>query len=350
VTQVRPIVIPFSDDSTLIFARRMRQVLREVNADCPVEMAWYVDENALSDRQMHRLLPEGPERIVNREGGTARPCIIGFLGGLDFFPQNGFTRRRNCDGVFLFPKPAIEAYYTFKEGLDEGEKGGWQHVDFGHPAVLRPIPLSDAEKETRRDIYFFTQAISPFTKRARKHVLHAVVALARAHPDRRVFIKLRHLPNENTRHLHRERYPYSDLLEDLGDLPGNLHVTDVDMETALATAAIGITCTSTAALDVVRAGVPCMIYLDYVDYYRDRLAAPMRRLFADSNLIVSLEEMLNLELKAPDPNWLENMFSPPDLGARIIRLVEDFETRPALMGSPAQGPDLRDTGLTGHNV
>jgi hypothetical protein len=363
VSDTRPIVIPFSDDSTLIFARRMRQVLRKADPECGVEMTWYTEENALSYRQMCTLLPEGPERVVDKKGlrnllhnpavralitsrvyqpistelkkpdyrnTSARPCIISFLGGLDFFPQDGFMRRRNCDGVFLFPKPAMQEYDALKTRLDEPTKNCWQQVDFGHPAVIAPPALPSAELETRRDIYFFPQAISPLTKRARLHVLQAIVALARAHPDRAVYIKLRHLPSENTKHLHREQFPYSDLLEDIGFVPDNLHVTDADMETVLKTAAIGITCTSTAALDVVRAGVPCMIYLDYVDHYRDRLVEPMRRLFAHSNLIVSLEELLHLRLKEPDPDWLEGMFSPPDLGTRVFKMVESFQSRSAL--------------------
>jgi len=364
VSDTRPIIIPFSDDSTLIFARRMRQVLRETHPECPVEMTWYTEENALSYRQMCTLLPQGPERVVDRHGLRAllydpsvralitsrvylpistelkqleyhslkaRPCIIGFLGGVDFFPQDGFMRRRNCDGVFVFPKPAIQDYHTLKAGLTEPTKECWQRVDFGHPAVIHPPAPAPAlpriSLSARRDIYFFTQAISPLTKRARRHVLQAVVALARAHPDRGVYIKLRHLPSENTKHLHRERYPYSELLDTLGPLPANLHVTDADMESVLKTAALGITCTSTAALDVVRAGVPCMIYLEYVDHYRDRLAAPMQHLFEGSNLITSLEDLLHLNVKAPDPDWLANMFCPPDLGARVLAMIAEFHAR-----------------------
>lgn len=354
----RPIALLFSDDSTLIFARLMARVLRAADPECAIEMTWYVPENALSHRQMCQLLPEGPERVINEAGlrdllvnpaikaiiasriylpiggalkepgfraKRARPCVIGFLGGLDFFPKDGFMRRSDCDGVFLFPKPAIDDFRALKATLEPAEN--WQQVGFGHPAVITPDALPAPDLDARRDIYFFTQAISPLTKRARLHVLRAVVAIARANPARGVYIKLRHLPSENTKHLHRERYAYSELLGALGPLPDNLHVSDADMESVLKTAAIGITCTSTAALDVVRAGVPCMIYLDYVDHYRDGLAAPMRRLFEGSNLITSLEDLLHLRAKAPDPEWLANMFCPPDLGARALQMIADFEAR-----------------------
>lgn len=56
---VKPIILPFTDDSTLIFACRMRNLMRSHPAAPPIEMAWMSDDNALSYRQMAQLLPEG---------------------------------------------------------------------------------------------------------------------------------------------------------------------------------------------------------------------------------------------------------------------------------------------------
>jgi hypothetical protein len=351
----KPVIVLFSDDSTLIFARRMRAVLLAADPDCPVQMVWFTDESALSYRQMSQLLPEGPDRIVTGKGlvdlmkddGVAaivtsrvyramisrlknpkirwagnRPCIVGFLGGLDFFPKNGFERRSGCDGVYLCPHNALDDYHMFMSHLDDG----WQDVGFGHPSVMMPDgPPADLAQ--RRDIFFFTQALSPSTKRARIHVLRMLIAIARANPARRVYIKLRHLPSENRQHLHQERYDYPGLLAGMGPLPENLLLTDITMEEALETASLGITCTSTAALDLLRAGLPCMVYLDFVDAYRDRLVPPMRELFAGSNIIASTEQVLKLEHVAPDPVWMENMFCPPDLGARVLDTVARFHER-----------------------
>ncbi|HCQ57671.1 MAG TPA: hypothetical protein DIU10_07185 [Sulfitobacter sp.] len=351
----RPIVILFSDDSTLIFARRMREVLQAAELDCAVEMAWFTDESALSYRQITQLLPQGPDRVLDgkklvslmrdatvraiftsriyrgmqqplnspaaRWSGN-RPCILSFLGGLDFFPAQGFARRGNCDGVYMFPRSAIDDY-TQQVGQ---HTQGWQEIGFGHPSVMRPDG-PPADLADRRDIYFFTQALSPSTLRGRLHMLRVMAAIAKANPERRVFIKLRHLPSENRQHLHLEKYDYPGLMAQLGPLPPNLLLTDITMEEALETAALGITCTSTAAMDLLRAGLPCMVYLDFVDAYRDPLVPPMRKMFQGSGVITSTEDLLNLKPGALNPQWLEDMFCPDDLGARVLETLDRFHAR-----------------------
>lgn len=350
------IAVLFSDDSTLIFARRIYDVLKAARPTVQIDMVLFAPENALSYRQLEQHLPSGPDKMVNRRQldgmlkdpaysavitsrvyrpitlmsqkkeyrwAGARPCIIAFLGGLDFFPTNGFARRRNCDGVFVFPKSRIDSY----QALFGEHQGGWQQVGFGHPTVVRPTSVEDQDLSDRTDIYFFTQAISPLTRRARVHILKVMAAIARANPTRNVYIKLRHLPTENTEHLHTEIHDYPSLLRRLKSPPPNLIVTDVSMDTALETAAVGITCTSTAALDLVRAGVPSLVYLDYVDTYRDPLVPPMRELFEHSGLISSLDDVLNLRHNDPDPHWLADMFCPDDLGDRIFEMIRDFRAR-----------------------
>ena len=353
----RPVVLLFSDDSTLFFALRMRDILRATRPDQPIQMAWVSDENALSYRQMSQLLPEGPDRVLRNKQFEAllaspdlaavltsrvysplgdmlknnltklaanRPCVISFLGGLDFTPQHGYFRRRNTDGIFLFPKSELDVYAAQSQNWDIM----WQSVEFGHPSFLRPHSLSPEALAHRRDIYFFTQALSPSTRRGRIHMLRAMAAIARANPDHRVWIKLRHLPGENKNHLHKELHDYPALLKELPEAPENLRLTACTMDEALADAALGITCTSTAAIDVVRSGIPCMVHLDYVDNYMDPLMPPMKALFENSGLITSLEDMLHLRSTPARPEWVDNMFCPDDLGQRVFDLIDRFKARP----------------------
>lgn len=356
--EARPVLLLFCDDSNLFFARRMRDCLHAADPDLQVHMGWVAEENALSYRQMEQLLPEGPDLAIHGEtafeelllGGryrailtsrvygalgaqlrrvevsaaAGRPCVIAFLGGLDFFPENGYFRRRNCDGVYLFPASEIPVYE--RRAATWGDRM-WQEVGFGHPTFLAPEALPPEDLAARRDIYFFTQALSPTTRRGRMHMLAAMAAIARANPDRTVWIKLRHLPHENQKHLHLEKYDYPGLLKALPDAPDNLKLTACTMDEALKTAALGITCTSTAAIDVIRAGAPCMVHLDFVDNYVDPLVEPMRKLFAKSGLITPLEDMLNLRAAAPNPEWVADMFCPRDLGARVLDTVTRFNDR-----------------------
>ncbi|WP_456389771.1 DUF6716 putative glycosyltransferase [Profundibacter sp.] len=340
------ILIPFCDDSTLIFATRMRKLLQDARHKPQVDLAYYQPEASLSARQFEMLLPGEEYAQLDFDGlgtiaasgqydailssrifrpltmllqdqsfkdKTERAQIFGFLGGLDFFPEQGLMRRKYCDGVYLFPRPVLEQFRTISTCSEVG---------FGHPSFLRPVVSDQTSLDASGDIYFFTQAISPTTRRGRRHMLAVMAAIARANPERKVWIKLRHLPEENQLHLHREKHDYPGLFAaDLPNPPANLALTACSMDEALKGAALGITCTSTAAIDLVREAVPTMVYLDYVDNYADPLAAPMRRLFAGSNLITPLEDVLNLRSQRPNENWINEMFCPRDLADQILERI-----------------------------
>lgn len=364
----RRLLLPFCDDSTLIFAVRLRNLLRVAAPEADVTLGCYMPEQALSLRQLQMQLPEADYLILSDEmliesvqqgyydavltsrvfrsltdflrtpalkhlRGRAR--VIGFLGGLDFFPDRSYANRIPCDGVFMFPRGEVEKFSGWATKQVENDSNLTAPlVDFGHPTFLEPSPTPPADLKTRRDIYFFAQAISPLTRRGRLHVLEAMVALAEANPDRTIWIKLRHLPDENTSHLHREKHDYQGLIEAaFKSVPPNLRLTACPMQEALEQAALGITCTSTAAIDLIREGVPTMVYLDYVDAYMDPMSAAMRRIFEGSNVITSLDDLLHLRHGTPDPDWVKQMFCPHDLGQRVLDMVETLQSRSASASS-----------------
>ncbi|AVX06125.1 hypothetical protein MXMO3_03622 (plasmid) [Maritalea myrionectae] len=350
------ITILFSDDSTLIFANRIRDILKSKNNNASINLAWYLPENALSYRQLKQLLPAGPNFCISKdevdsflehEGCDAiitsrvyapiraklsspeyryrsgRPCIISFLGGLDLSPKRGFKNRIFCDGVYLIPKSALDQYRR----EISNDSFSWQDVQFGHPSFLLPKKQPSSRLDSQKSIYFFAQALSPSTKAGRLHLLKLMAAVAHNNPERKVFIKLRHLPNENKKHLHKEKHSYQDLYNELKHKPENLLVSNATMEQALDDASLGITCTSTAAIDLVSAGVPCMIYLDYIDYFLDPLNEPMRCFFRDSNLICSLEEIINLQYSKPNQRWMEQTLCGPEITEQIFETIVAFKRR-----------------------
>ena len=245
-----------------------------------------------------------------------RPVVISFQGGLDFTPERGFDNRRHADAVFLVPARDVETYRAFAEA----KQFDWQHVDFGHPTFTR-MPAKTSG-QGRRDVFFFAQAISPRTRRARQHVLDMLCVIARRDPSRDVYIKLRHLPGENEAHLHREKFSYASLLEQMRDPPANLKLTACPMPEAIAQAGLGITCTSTAAIDLIREGIPTQVYLDYVENYFDPLVGPMRKLFEGSDTIANLQELLDGTVRPPADDWMADMFCDMDLGARVMASID----------------------------
>lgn len=346
------ILLPFVDDSTLFFALRMRDVLSGLH--CHPVLTWVADDPALSQRQLLAHLPYGPDAVVraavfrdpahlpgidaivtSRLFGPLRdmvrrrdvmwrgdrPVVLAFQGGLDFAPETGFRNRAHADAIWVVPQDDMDACRAAVAGIAPP----WQHIAFGHPAFLRPDPV--VMPRPSRDLWFFAQAISPVSRRGRMHMLRLLAALARADATRTVWVKLRHLPGENGRHLHRERWDYPGLLATLRDPPRNLCLSDVPMDEALSRAGLGLTCTSTAAADLIREGVPTQVYLDYEENYLDPLMPGMRRLFGDSGVVSTLDDVLSGTFRQPDPAWIARMFCPPDLGARVLDCIADLRAR-----------------------
>lgn len=339
------ILLPALDDTMLMFAASMRRLL--VPLAVPHDIA-LIEGGPLSDRQRAQHLPEGPDLtlppaalgdasalsdydalVVNRQpwplkrlvqpsrGGTPRdrPVLVVFQSGLDLTPEIGFANRRDVDVTFLTPRSRLD---RFRRAFPRAPH---QRVAFGHPTFRRPGPPAPRPDATE-DVYFFTQAISPATLGARLHMLDILIAMARARPDRNVWIKLRHLPEENRDHLHRERWSYPDLLaQHRPDAPSNLRVTDCTIAEAMARAGRGLACTSTAVVDLIRAGIPVQVYTDYVENYLDPLAAPMVELFGQSGLIASLDEVLDGVTRAPAQKWLEDFFCEDDLAESMLREI-----------------------------
>lgn len=328
----------------------MREMLTPLGVDVVILLE--VDKADISERQLNSLLPTGPDvqadssifssnavdgfdAVVTTLAGMEirgllkdknymsrkdRPAYVSFYAGLEFTPNRGFRNRGNYDIVFLNNlkhKEWFEAEFSQLE---------WQYVSFGHPYFIQPEEYKDFYKN-QGNIYFFTQSISPATLDARIFIVDVLVTLAKRNADRNFFLKLRHLPKENEGHLHREIFDYPWILERYfaGRKPDNLLITACPMSEALADAAACVTCSSTAAMDSVSAGVPTMLYLDYPQNYLDPLASHMKMEFEGSNLRGSLVQLMDLEFRRPNEEWITERFRKPEFINELIAAVRAFK-------------------------
>jgi hypothetical protein len=344
-------LMPFFDDTTLMFSSKTATALRQRGHVVDIVA---VDTHEMSERQINaHSVSDHPTTtwaatdfnesylagydavitckaplVINRMLGDQvyrsrrdRPAFVAFQPGLEFTPERGRKNRRNFDIVFLY---SAKHRNSFKAKIRPND---WQHVSFGHPYFTTPAQVA----LSGRNIYFYAQAISPLTAVSRRFLLDILVTLARRHTDRDVYIKLRHLPGENATHVHKEVYSYPSLLERyFPDAPANLKLTACTMAESLKDAAIAITCTSTAVMDAVSAGVPSMIYLDYVENYRDKYSGLMRDEFSDSGLVSDIHQIMRLEPNRPDTEWMDQHFRGDDLYAEMIASVTAFKTRSKL--------------------
>lgn len=340
------ILLPFVDDSTLFFSASLKENLEKmgVNVD-----TCYVDSNGLrgevSERQMHAILGQGPsftadlsiytdrsmrpydavvvsrvppelsELVQNESYMTEknRPCYVGFKGGLEFTPISGIKNRQGLDVIYLANQNHFDSFRYEKAILPRTK------VLWGHPYFLKPV---SAPQTKTNNIYFFAQAVSPSTYNGRMHLVEVLNAIALANPTKNVYIKLRHLPGENAKHKHVEKFDYPALVSDLCYRQPNIYITSEPMSRALAKAGIAITCTSTAAMETISSGIPTMVYLDYVECYRDPLVVKMRDCFEQSGLVTDLNGLLNLETKAPRQAWIDSHFRESDLFSELVGLIQ----------------------------
>jgi hypothetical protein len=339
--------VPFFDDSTIIFAATVKRLLEARGHDV---LTAVMSDHQLSDRQISIHLPAGPDMKIGEDFFATdamtsfdamltckaplalrrlmknqvhkkrrdRPCYIAFQPGLEFTPERGRLNRVDFDAVFLYSAQHRDDYRKHIRS------SGSQHVSFGHPYFLLP---TTAKLVTPKgdNIYFFAQAISPSTLSSRQFIVDVLATLARRHPTRKVIIKLRHLPGENATHVHREAFDYPWIIEKyFPDKPENLVLSDCSMRDALNDAYLALTCTSTAVMDAVSAGVPAMIYLSYVENYRDKYSYLMRGEFKSSGLVTPLKKIMNLDYSSPNEEWLRNHFRGDDLFVEIENTVNKF--------------------------
>lgn len=337
---MRRVLLPYFDESTLDSAARLQVVLSECGFDAVVAEDRHCAEfAAVSDRQVRvhlgtrsplriprpawlrrsRFLQEfdavvltkvtkSQRRLARISSRRGRPQMLASFPGLEFTPERGVRNRMDMDAVFFPNRCLFDSYAA------DARPG--QYLSWGFPTRLAP---SVWRGSTAGSVTFFAQAISPKTVASRIFVAEAITAMARRHSDRQFVVKLRHLPGENAQHVHKERHPYTDLFE---DPPENLSFSADSIDVALSDTAIGLTCTSTALLDGLSAGVTSVAYTRFPEHYRDPLAAGMRQFLHGSGLDLPIEDFLRLRVHQPDPEWLRRNLRGPDLIDELATVIE----------------------------
>jgi hypothetical protein len=342
-------VVPVFDDTTLMFGSRIKGQLESRGHYVAIAL---LANHRLSERQLDIHLSAAPDLVVAEDyfgsdeitpfdgvvackvpvairrilktkfhkRSTSRPCFVAFQPGLEFTPERGRRNRIDFDAVFLYSLEHRDQYNAHVKDRPS------QHVSFGHPYFIREVSADHSSRNSGENIYFFAQAISPSTFGGRQFIADVLSTLAQRYPDKKVVIKLRHLPSENNDHVHRESYDYISIIENhLDERPSNLIVSDCSMSEALADACLALTCTSTAVMDALTARVPAMIYLDYVEGYLDPLNGAMRREFQNSGLIANLDQVMALRHLQPNDEWLKQHFRGDDLFEEVETVVQNFK-------------------------
>jgi hypothetical protein len=149
-------------------------------------------------------------------------------------------------------------------------------------------------------ITFAVQPDVPSVKREREYIIERLVDHARAHPERRVILKMRARPNEVT--THREVHHYEKIVDtSVSDAPvSNFEVVYGPMAEVLDTTDVLLTVSSTAAVEAWARGIDAVIITDFgvAERYGNHH-------FLGCGALATFDDLDAGIVPRADPEWLE---------------------------------------------
>ncbi|WP_165066030.1 DUF6716 putative glycosyltransferase [Marisediminicola senii] len=285
--------------------------------------------------------------------GRRRPVLVGGLPGISIpATRKALYYRAQVDLMLLHSVREIREFTWLA-----AQMGMEQQFALG---TLPFLPRERTVTAPGRDIVFAAQAKVPRSKEDRQLVLSWLAQAARGHPRRRVVIKIRAVVGEQQTHA--EKYPYTDLLAEMPNVPPNLVVASGPMLRHLDQAAALVTVSSTAAIEAAAMGLPVLVLDDFG--VSDDLINPV---FEGSGLFGSSRALITGDFARVRESWLADNYlhdeCTDDWVERIDALVTAHAASPIPLRAQHRGSlggNLRriwdrkralgsyDTSLSGH--
>lgn len=182
------------------------------------------------------------------------------------------------------------------------------------PAPQRPGPI--------RRVLFADQPTVPALPAERAYLYDRLADYARRHPDREVFLRPRHRPDEATFH----EMTYSPAVH-FGRVPAptNLRIDYTAIADRLPSTDLVLSVSSTAILEALAAG--CRVAF-VADFFGETF---LNSRFARSGLLRTFDALEADDIGVPDPQWLDDVFpsattSPAaTFAARMLELVSSVD-------------------------
>lgn len=248
-----------------------------------------------------------------------RPVVVSGLPGLSYPVFSlGLRFRRGVDLYVLHSRREVRAFTEIAERLE-----------IPHRFALATLPFTGpGDSDRPRDrVVFAAQAKVPALRRQRTWLLEQLAETARQHPQWTVVIKVRGVADEPQ--THDESYPYDVLLGQVADRPANLVLESGSMREHLARAIALVSVSSTALLEAIAAGVPCLALTDFgIDQQH------INTVFLDSGVLGSSDELVAGQFRTPKAEWLDdNYFHGSECDTWVAAVRELLEQR-ATQGLP----------------
>lgn len=346
------ILVVADADSRLKWSSRAADALKDVG-ETDVDVVVVDSSNALSDRQIAEVSPTGHARrlpfedvlsldllhydviipqtsasriwrirhemhhqCLQRQPAKRPVFVCGYQGAIIMFHLEGLLWRIGSDVICVNTEEDDDLFRgrLSELGYDTEvlTRVGFLTADLPAIQGVREGPIES--------ILFAVQAMIPARVEERRYILRRLVEYAQRHPDRRVKVKLRALPDESTPHP--ERHHYFRLYEKEGHPPGLVEFVYGTMTQALAETDVCITVSSTAAVESFAYGVRTLILTDF-----GVGESVGNHYFLGSGCLGSFDDLLKDDVGFVRPEWLERhglseRDSAENLATRVQQLLD----------------------------
>jgi hypothetical protein len=254
-----------------------------------------------------------------------RPVVVSGLPGLSYPVFGlGLRLRRGVDLYVLHSRREVRAFTEIA-----------RQMEVPHRFELATLPFAgpSGSDQPRDRVVFAAQAKVPARKRQRIWLLEQLAETARRHPQWTVVVKVRGVGDEPQ--THDELYPYDVLIGEVADRPANLVLESGSMREHLGRAAALVSVSSTALLEAIAAGVPCLALTDFgVD------AQQINTVFLDSAVLGASDELVTGQFHSPKAEWLDdNYFHGREHDTWVAAVEELLEQRAAEGLAPIVRPE-----------
>ncbi len=239
------------------------------------------------------------ELSLARRPRPSRPLLVTGYNGVVFEKHlEGLAWRLGYDFICVNSKRDERIFSEYLTALGRTPE---TLVRTGLPlAQFREAPTLRQEDDKSGSLLFATQHIVPMARQERVYLVRALAQLARTRPDRRIIIKPRSAPGQQT--LHKEKYHYEVLLkEEIKRPPRNLVVEYGALSDFFPTTSLLATVSSTAALEALSQGIPAAILTDLG--IKESLG---NHFFVGSGMLSTLRDLRTFQAPVPNSSWLDD--------------------------------------------
>lgn len=284
-----------------------------------VEAGWVADVfvSSLIGPQTRRLSLELFERAACFD--RAPPVFVsGWVGLILENLAKGYLDRAACDVVAVNSPSDLKQFTTIAEYLEIP----------GDNLLLTGLPFIGDMPEQRRNgpiqtVLFADQPTIPVKRWDRLFLYRRLIDYANFHPERKVFLKPRHRPGEDT--IHKMKHHPVDVLSK-EKIPPNFYFDYTPISEVLNDIDLMLTVSSTAAIEALSAGCKVSFVADLGVH--EKLG---NHVFVESGLIRTFADIKADRIGTPNSGWLSDFLPPRTrppaeiVVERIISLLDSGE-------------------------